>query len=362
MGCSRSKGILIAVVWAVVSSSTALAQVAWSPSEDVKFKFGVEGQVWADENQNPQTQGYAQNLFVRRLRLMVGGEIGKDLTFFVETDDPNLGKTPKALGSGFLLQDAFLEWKVMDALRLDGGLMIAPVSRNILQSTLSYYTLDLSPITTVSNLSTQSSGLRDTGFQARGFFLDDHLLYRVGVFQGQRNADGRNSLRSAGYVQYDFFTPETSYAFSGTTLGKTKLLAVNAGVDAQGSYRGYSADVAAAIPVQNGNEIGGQIQYFHYDGHHEFTAISQQNDYLAEAAYYLHKVKLQPFVKTESQAFVGATAAAKDIHRYGGGVNYYVHAQNLKWTFQYTKAIPVTTTSTFKPANEFTMQLQLFYF
>jgi hypothetical protein len=48
------------------------------------------------------SEGYAQNLFLRRARLLVGGQVAKNITFFIETDNPNLGRSPKALGSGFI--------------------------------------------------------------------------------------------------------------------------------------------------------------------------------------------------------------------------------------------------------------------
>jgi hypothetical protein len=34
--------------------------------------------------------------------MIVGGDIGKDISFFVETDDPKLGIQPKNLATGFL--------------------------------------------------------------------------------------------------------------------------------------------------------------------------------------------------------------------------------------------------------------------
>ena len=134
---------------------------------------------------------------------MAGGKIGKDLTFFLQTDSPNLGKTPKSPTAGFSLQDAFLEWKA-SPLRIDGGLFLVPLSRNTMQSTVSYYTVDISPLTTINNSATQSAGLRDLGFGARGFFAKNKLQYRFGVFQGERDSDGRNSLRTSGYVQTTF--------------------------------------------------------------------------------------------------------------------------------------------------------------
>ena len=44
-----------------------------------------------------------------------------------------------------------------------------------------------------------------------------------------------------------------------------------------------------------------------------------------------------------------------------GGVNYYIHGQNLKWTAQYLRATP-NAGSSLKPSSEVTVQLQFFYF
>jgi len=238
--------------------------------------------------------------------------------------------------------------------------MLVPFSRQTLQSPGSYYTADISAITTVANAATQSAGLRDAGFQAKGYFLKDKLQYRLGVFDGQRDANGRNSLRTAGYLQYDFFSPEKVYVFTGTALGKQKILAVDTGFDKQGAYRAWSANAAAALPVRGGDEIGGQFQYMYYDGRQKFLTIPEQNDALLEAAYYIHRAKVQPFAKYESQNFVADQSRAKDIDRYGAGASYYVRGQNLKWTVQYLKAQP--RNSPLKPCNEFSVQLQIFYY
>ena len=331
-------------------------------NEDVTLRFGIQGQLWADWTQDSSgTQGYEQNFYLRRARIIFGGDIGKDISFFFETDDPKLGITPKSLATGFIIQDAFMEWKPSKQFQVGGGLFIVPFSRNGLQSTLTYMTLDVSPLSTVTNSSTQSSALRDLGFQFKGFFANERLQYRIGAFDGERDATGRNSMRTAGYLQYDFFDREEGYLFTGTGLGKQKILAVDAGADTQGSYRGYSANIAAAIPVNKGDEMAGQFQYFHYDGRTKFTAIPDQNDLLLEAAYYVHRAKVQPFLKYETQAFVTAENAPKDINRYGLGANYYIRGQNLKWTCQYLRALP-RNGSPLKPSNEFTVQLQLMYY
>lgn len=353
---------IITMMLLLILSGAATAQLEIK-GENVNFRVGIQGQLWADWTQADiaGAQGYAQNIFLRRARLIAGGDIGRDLSFFVETDSPNLGKTPKLPSNGFLLQDAFLEWKASSVFRIDGGLFLVPLSRNTLQSTVSYYTLDISPLATINNSSTQSVGLRDLGFGARGFFLRDKVQYRFGVFQGERDPNARNSLRTSGYLQYDFFDTETGYTFTGTALGKKKILAIDAGYDAQGAYRAESANLAFDKPVFGGDEIGGQFQFFHYDGASKFINIREQNDWFLEAAYYLHRAKLQPFARYEEQNFVATLDRSKDLHRIGGGFNYYIHGQNLKWTMQVVRALPQNR-STLKPTNEATVQLQVFYF
>jgi len=340
----------------------ANAQIAVK-SEEISARFGVQGQLWANWAQDPTrtVPGYTQNLFLRRLRVMAGGEIGNDLTFFIQTDSPNLGRTPKSPPAGFMLQDAFLEWKTSNHVRIDGGLFVVPLSRNTLQSTASYYTVDLSSLTAINNSATQSAGLRDLGFGARGFFAKNRLQYRFGVFQGERDADGRNALRTSGYVQYDFRDAEMGYTFVGTALGKQKIFAVDGGFDAQGSYHAESANIAIDQPVFDGDEIGAQFQFFHYDGGNKFTAIREQNDWFVEGAYYSHRMKVQPFGKYEVQKFVALADAVSDTRRTGGGLNYYIHGQNLKWTMQWMRVVPPSS-SRLRDSNEITLQLQVFYF
>lgn len=354
------RGVMVALM--AFAYVVADAQIA-AKSEEISARFGVQGQLWANWAQDAtgNVNGYTQNLYLRRLRLMAGGEIFNDVTFFVQTDSPNLGKTPKSPTAGFMLQDAFLEWNGSNRVRIDGGLFVVPLSRNSLQSSVSYYTADVSPLTTINNSATQSAGLRDLGFGARGFFGKNKLQYRFGVFQGERDADGRNALRTGGYVQYDFRDTEMGYTFAGTALGKLKILAIDAGFDAQGAYHAESANLAVDQPVLNGDEIGGQFQFFHYDGGDKFTAIHEQNDWFVEGAFYIHRIKMQPFGKFESQKFVAAANAGSDIRRTGGGINYYIHGQNLKWTMQVMRAVPPAG-STLHDANEVTLQLQIFYF
>ncbi|MBI5439748.1 MAG: hypothetical protein HY900_00895 [Deltaproteobacteria bacterium] len=359
-----SRTLAAVALAALLAPAAAEAQAVIKVNDNVNVKFGFQFQGWADWTQAASTGGYAQNLFVRRGRLLMGGQVAKDVTFFFQTDSGNLGKVTngvKATNTGFIIQDAWVSWKVDDAFILDAGLFLVPLSRNILQSTLSFYTLDISPTSTIMAGPTQTVGLRDTGVQAKGYLVDGgRLEYRAAVMQGVRDAASRNSLRTAGYLQYNFFEKEKGNVFAGTNLGKKKVLNVNGGFDMQKDYKAYSGDVFASIPVGQGNEVGGQVQWIHYDGGSFLTSIPKQDDLLVEAAYYLSKAKVQPFLKYESQKFADDVDAAKDQERFGGGLSYYVSGQNFKVTAQYLRVDPKS--SALKATNQFTVQLQAFYF
>src|SRR5262249_35284383 len=109
----------------------ARAQVVVKVNDAVYFRFGIVLQGWADWTEDPVTEGYAQTLFLRRIRVIVAGAVAPNVSFFFQTDNPRLGNAgltgAKTLNTGFLTQDAFAEWKIAgDALMLDAGLFYTP--------------------------------------------------------------------------------------------------------------------------------------------------------------------------------------------------------------------------------------------
>lgn len=365
----------LATVAVLLVPAVAQAQAVIKVSDTVNVKFGMQLQAWADFTQDTATDGYISNLFLRRARFLMAGQVAPDVTFFFMTDNPNLGKTtgtapaaPKGLTSTFIVQDALITWKIHNAFRLEGGYFIVPLSRNGLTSTIAYLTLDVSPTSAVFAAPSGAPTLRDTGFQARGYLLDrGQLEYRLAVTQGNRTAavagvDGgsRNAFRTTAFVNYNFFETESGYVLGGTNLGGKKVLALSSGVDAQSTYSAYSANLFTTLPTGKGGEFAGQVQWVHYDGGAWIPTILRQNDYLAELAYLIPGTKIQPFGKYELQKFSDDYAVSKDYKRWGLGFNYYVAKQNLKLTAQYQKISP--DASTIPSQNQFSFQLQMFYF
>src|SRR5258705_7695014 len=76
----------------LIGAVPAGAQIVVKANDDVNLKLGVLGQFQADTLDHPGSEPNTNNLFVRRLRLIFGGQVAKNVSFFVETDAPNLGK------------------------------------------------------------------------------------------------------------------------------------------------------------------------------------------------------------------------------------------------------------------------------
>jgi hypothetical protein len=352
----------LVIVAALLVAVPAGAQVVMKVNDNVFFRFGIQTQIWADELQDATTKGYGQNLFIRRARFLVTGQVAPNVSFFFQTDNPNVGKAAptKSLTTGFILQDAWAEWKLSDALMLSGGEFLVPLSRAGLTSTSSFITLDISPTATVFSAPTASNGLRDTGFQLKGYVVDGRLEYRAALFQGVRLAGTRNAFRRSAYLQWDFLEKERGYVYPGTALGKRKIAAVSGGYDGQNKYKSYSAAGVVAIPVLGTNEVAGLLQHNVYNGGTFIPAIPNQKDELLEVGYYLAPLKLQPFGKFESQKFSVKSNPSKDQTRYGAGINYYVLGQNLKFTAQALRVKPKN--NAINATSEFTIQMQMWYY
>src|SRR5512137_2637478 len=90
-------GLAIALIVVVLPLVAQPASAQWQvDTKDGKgfFKFGLllQGQYEALESTTAAgVSDTAQNLFLRRARLIFGGKYEK-VSFFVETDSPNIGK------------------------------------------------------------------------------------------------------------------------------------------------------------------------------------------------------------------------------------------------------------------------------
>jgi phosphate-selective porin O/P len=350
----RRYAILIAAVLLLLPAPAA-AQVVITGGDDVSVRLGVLGQFWADAINDPIAQAETRNLFVRRLRLITGGQVTKRVTFFVETDAPNLGRavTTKNITPAVIVQDAFASFAVSDALTVDAGLMFVPFSRNSIQSAATLLPIEYGANTFAQSPSTQSSTGRDTGFQARGYLAAKRLEYRIGAFQGARDFGSHNQFRYAGRAQFDFLDPEVGFFYPGTYLGKKRVLAIGAAFDKQQDYHAYDADAFVDLPVRL-TAITAQVDYNRLDGRGFLPLISRQNNYLAEVGLLIVPARLTPFVQFTNRDVT--TAVATDERRASVGAAFWWAGHNANIKAAYTRVTPGVAAE----QHEFTLQLQLF--
>jgi hypothetical protein len=368
--------VLLALLIAVLPG-IADAQAIVKVNDTVNFRLGILLQGWADWNGQSDaagnTAGFQQNLFLRRARLFVGGQVAKDVTFFFMTDNPNLGKSTqtatsgttgiKAPGTGFIVQDAYLEWKIANQFAIQGGLILIPLCRNCNSSAVNLLTMDYGTWSFQESASTQSSVGRDTGFQAKGYLADDHLEYRAGVYSGFRAPGIKNSFRFAGRAQYNFLDVEKGQFYPGTYFGKKKILSIGAGVDNQADYTAYAADVFFDYPMGKGNGFTAQADYIRYDGGKTFptAALFKQDDFYVETGIFFGAPKLLPFVRYEIQNYLDVPNKGLNRTKYQGGIGFYPYGSNFNIKAGITRT-DAPDNKNVASTNQYTIQFQVFYY
>ncbi len=253
------------------------------------------------------------------------------------------------------MQDAFAEFKAADAFIVDAGLMFVPFSRNGIQSAGTLLPIDYGAYTFSSSVPEQSATGRDTGFQARGNVVDGRLEYRAGMFQGVRNAGSTNAFRYTGRAQYNFLDTESGFFYTGTYLGKKRILAAGVAFDKQSDYEGFDTDLFVDYPLGPG-AVTGQFDYNRFNGGTTLLALPKQNDILVEAGYFVQALKLTPVLQYARRDIVNGSTG--DEWRTSAGANYWWAGQNANIKFAYTRI----ATQGLPRQNELTVQFQVFYY
>ena len=301
-----------------------------SGDTSIKFGFLVQGRAESLETGDVT----AENLFFRRLRLLAGGKLTDRLTFFFETDSPNLGKGEGPNGtknaSDIFIQDFVLTYRFADDQFLDVGMILPALSHNANQSAISLLATDYGPYSflTAGPLNTRVG--RDYGVRARGYVLGDHLEYRAGVYQGLRGPGSSNSLRFAGRLVYNVFEAEKALFYGGTYLGAKKVLSFGASLDHQEDYDTMGLDVYFDGPMSNGNSATFQANWMQHDGDSFLAALPEQDNLLVEAGYHFKAAKLMPFVQYAARDFDSPTGNDEDKVQVGLGWMLQGHGRNLK--------------------------------
>lgn len=277
------------------TAQAAKIQLSEDSSINLAYLLQVQGQFAEDNAVNGQ---WGSDFFIRRSRILLFGDLTKNISFFMETDSPNFGKDGN-FDADFYLQDAFMSFKVVNEFVVDAGLILIPLSHHAMQGAIAMNTLDYhSALIKYPGGSTKV--WRDLGVQIRGLALKDKLHWRVGVFNGIEgktdsgtDANGvalpslnsRDLPRFAGTVRYSILGTEPKFFYNGINFGTEPILSVGVGFDFQpdiirvpdlvdvdgnvekyklDNYGAASADLFLDIPIGPNHEILFQTNFLYF--------------------------------------------------------------------------------------------------
>jgi hypothetical protein len=207
----------------------------------LNLSFQLQTQMLINENGTPDGQNPSWDVFVRRSRILVNGDINQNFSYLAQIDNANFGKGGNFTGRA-LLQDAWIGWAPTgitgpNVVYIDAGILLIPISRHLLESTTNFITADVHTDTFRGISATTFPGLRDTGVQLRGWVLDKKIGFRGGVYEGVRQigapaagtpALNPNSLpQFAGFVNFDIIgSEEGGWLYGAYKWGKDPVVSI----------------------------------------------------------------------------------------------------------------------------------------
>ncbi|MGZ6123341.1 MAG: hypothetical protein ACXWLR_00170 [Myxococcales bacterium] len=241
-----------ATLKAVLATSLFLAPAAFAtkipiPVEGASLNVSVQVQTQAMINESgaPNGNDMSYDIFVRRTRVLVNGDISPNFTYLFQIDNANFGKFGNFTGRA-IVQDAWVGWAPLgqtggNVIYIDAGLLLIPVAHSFLESTTNFITADLqSDAARVTG--NPFPAFRDTGLQIRGWWFDKKVGFRGGVYEGFAPIDqpagtctatGAGCItpkrypQFAGFVNFDIIgTEEGGWLYGAYKWGKDPILSV----------------------------------------------------------------------------------------------------------------------------------------
>jgi hypothetical protein len=379
------------------TSVTPVPSSVKAPSIKVGFLAQVQAQTVQDQTTAAQdadpkyTQHWQRQIFIRRLRVLVGGDLGQNTTFFFESDAPNLGKVAtsgtKDSKMSMYVQDAQIQHTVCPEFSVIAGLQLVGITRNSLQGSTTLMAVDYGAYQFIPSTPLDNFTGRDLGVNLRGFLINERLEYRLGMFSG-KNINLYSPFRTTLRLNYNLLDREKGFFLTGSTLGKGQIAAIGGGLDVQGSYFGLGIDGFCDLPLFGTGSVTLSTSFAYLDGggsDHDSTMftglIPKQSLFFAELGYIFKDLGLQPYVKYDLQKVhatvlkqVKATESTLDLqnalqsgNRLGFGLNYFLNGHNTSVKLLYElifrhRAMIDATQYESATNSAFTLQLQYYMY
>jgi hypothetical protein len=277
---------------------------------------------------------------------MFYGNLTKRLSFFVDTEQVNLGKDGDWTTSIFL-QDAFASFEIVPGVTVDAGMMLVPFTRHALQSAASLNGIDYH-----GKLIIYPAGStriwRDVGVEGRASLVEGKVLLRGGVFNGVEGVASDDTTmtpernigdvpRVAGTARFVVVGKEDGFFLPGIRFADVPTVSVGVGTDWQHAAIGtmdgpvdhlaFAADVFAEIPTAFEQAVVAQATAVRYDDGEGATTTGMGG--FAEVGYRIGM--FEPILSAELFAADADADAGDFLGLHAGGAAFFdKHRANIK--------------------------------
>jgi hypothetical protein len=203
----------------------------------LNVSFQLQTQVLFNQNGTPDGQNPSMDIFVRRSRLLVNGDINQNFTYLIQIDNPNFGKYGNYTGRA-IVQDAWIGWAPTgitgnNVVYIDAGILLVPISHHLLESTTNFITADVHT-DSFRFPGNNFPNLRETGVQVRGWALDKHIGWRGGIYEGgyapsvlTPRVTPKRYPQFAGFINFDIIgSEEGGWLYGAYKWGKDPILSI----------------------------------------------------------------------------------------------------------------------------------------
>jgi hypothetical protein len=373
-------------------ASAALAGPTWTfgPNDEGLLKLDYKGQFqldYRDDGSGPDGDDDTMEFNFRRNRISLVGAYG-DLGIYVQTEyseDINVGPFTVSDGSSnnFQMLDAQVRYKFNDAFRVRVGKFKYNLTRENLEACEAPLTLDRSVLIRAPYVST-----RDKGVAVWGNLFNDVFQYRLDVMNGRNDSVSApdSNFRYTGRAHLTFLDGETGYGYKGSYLGKKKVVTLGAAYSVEEDvayadcanqtdavdYKAWTVDLFAEYPVEGVGTFTFSTAYVDYDMDDAYQGADpdsgvigvagEKNGGYTKVAYMLPNMPLQFFFRAENWSLAELDGVYdQEIDWYGGGFNYYVRGQNLKFTVEYSTVEFDEESADYEDFDSLTAQLQVLF-
>ena len=231
------------------------------PVEGVNVNLGINVQTHTlfQENSTPAGTGWSTDIFMRRTRFYMNGDITRYFWFFLQVDNTNFGKYGNFTGR-MIFQDAVAAFAPTgttgnEVLFIEAGLLRVPSSRGTITNVNNNFTIDGHPDLIRGFNANNFNANRSLAIELRGWWLNKTVGFRAGAFQGVRSGQGTAVAADpglnphsiplfAGIVNYNFLgSQEGGFSYESLYFAKEPLLSLSV----SGGYQSQAVRVTKGV-------------------------------------------------------------------------------------------------------------------